>query len=164
MKVVEAGVYFLYDKDELVYIGTSENILSRIGQHIAQKVKIFDRFEVFPTGGKFDRYKLESFLIQLFKPKYNVAPGKIFDFRTMDADCFPNQTIEEAIRKYEEYLGDPFVNEIAEEMGTYASALLRGLVELGAPVYKMKGVYCGAWRLDKKWYEENAEKLWDYVL
>ena len=164
MKVVQSGVYFLFDKDELVYIGTSANIYERIGQHVSEGVKMFDRFEVFPTKDKFDRYMLEGFLIQLFHPKYNISNGKMFEYRDIGADLFPNQTIQEAIKKYEEYIGDPLVNEIANEIGTYPSCLLRGLVEMNAPVYKMKGKYCGAWRLDKKWYEEHREKIWEYVL
>lgn len=72
MKVVEEGVYFLYDKDELVYIGQSDNLYRRIGQHIAENKKMFDRFELYPTT---DRIRLEGFLIKMFKPKYNISDG-----------------------------------------------------------------------------------------
>lgn len=55
MKVVEEGVYFLYDKDELVYIGQSDNLYRRIGQHIAERKKKFDRFELYPTTDRISR-------------------------------------------------------------------------------------------------------------
>ena len=43
MNVIEEGVYFLYDKDELVYIGTSDNLYRRIGQHKVYKLQRFRR-------------------------------------------------------------------------------------------------------------------------
>lgn len=160
MNVVEEGVYFLYDKDELVYIGQSDNLYRRIGQHIAQKEKVFDRFEIYPTS---DRIRLEGFLIKMFKPKYNVSMGadcviggKSFGF---NSDLFPNQTIQEAIAKYDDYKGDPFISDIADEIGTYQRCLLQGLVANNAPVYNIDGRF----RLDKKWYEEHKKDIWDYI-
>lgn len=155
MNVVEEGVYFLYDKDELVYIGTSDNLFRRIGQHIAEKTKVFDRFELFPTN---DRIRLEGFLIRMFKPKYNVSDGANCDFG-FSADLFPNQSIKEAIRKYDEYKGDPYVSDIAEEIGTYQRALLQGLVNTDAPVYNIGGRF----RVDKEWYESHKKEIWNYV-
>ena len=157
MNVVESGVYFLYNKDELVYIGQSDNLYRRIGQHIAEGVKTFDRFELYPTK---DCIRLEGFLIELFKPKYNVAMGKSCNLgRNIGADFFPNQSIQEAIQKYDEYMGDPMIKEIAEDIGTYQSALLKGLVHANAPIYKIDGHF----RLDKKWYESHINKIWDYI-
>lgn len=157
MNVVEEGVYFLYDKDELVYIGTSDNLYRRIGQHIAEKEKVFDRFELYPTT---DRIRLEGFLIKIFKPKYNIASGANCVLgRTIGADFFPNSSIQDAIKKYDEYMGDPLIKEIAEEIGTYQGALMRSLVSADAPIYKIDGHF----RLDKSWYEEHEKELWGYV-
>lgn len=161
MNVVEEGVYFLYDKNELVYIGQSDNLYRRIGQHIAQKEKVFDRFEIYPTS---DRIRLEGFLIKIFKPKYNISMGadcgilggKSFGF---NSDLFPNQTIQEAIAKYDDYKGDPFISDIADEIGTYQRCLLRGLVDNKAPIYNIGGKF----RIDKKWYEEHKKDIWDYI-
>ena len=72
MKVVTKGVYFLFDDKQLVYIGESDNIYRRIGQHIYEGTKKFDSFEIFPCN---DRKKLEGFLIRTLKPKYNVSLG-----------------------------------------------------------------------------------------
>ncbi len=158
MDVVEGGVYFLYDKTELVYIGQSDNLYRRIGQHIAEKSKIFDRFEIYPTT---DRMRLEGFLIDMFKPKYNLTGGKDWRFGNgRKDDLFPNLSIQEAINKYDDYIGDPTVSEIADEIGTYRQALLRGLANAGAPIYKMNNDH---FRLDKKWYDEHKNKIWDYV-
>lgn len=157
MNVVKEGVYFLYDKDELVYIGQSDNLYRRIGQHIADGVKTFDRFELYPTN---DRIRLEGFLIRMFKPKYNISSGADYCFgRTIGTDCFPNLSIQEAIKKYDEYMGDPYIREIADEIGTYQGALLRGLEQAGAPVYKINDHF----RLDKNWYNEHKKEIWNYV-
>ena len=160
MKVVEEGIYFLYDKGELVYIGTSDNLYRRIGQHIAEKAKVFDRFELYPTT---DRIRLEGFLIKMFKPKYNVASGTdcVFGEKSFghNSDLFPNQTIQEAIKKYDDYKGDPFISDIADEIGTYQRCLLWGLVDNKAPVYKIGDKF----RLDKKWYEEHKKEIWNYI-
>lgn len=156
MKVIEEGVYFLYDNDELVYIGTSDNLYRRIGQHIAEKTKTFNRFELYPTT---DRIKLEGFLIKMFKPKYNVSSGADCVFRSIGSDCFPNMKIKEAIEKYDEYMGDPTIKEIADEIGTYQGHLLRGLESAGAPVYKINGHF----RLDKNWYKSHNNEIWNYV-
>lgn len=155
MEVVKAGVYFLYDHDELVYIGQSNNMYQRIGEHIAQGEKKFDRFELYPTA---DRIRLEGFLIEMFGPKYNKAGGANWGRRN-SGDLFPNHGVMEAISKYDDYLGDPYVAEIAEEIGTYNGPLLSGLVHGGAPVYQIDGKF----RLDKDWYLANKSKIWDYV-
>lgn len=155
MQVLTEGVYFLYDGDELVYIGTTDNLYRRIGQHIAEGKKVFNRFEVYPTK---DRMRLEGFLIRALKPKYNVSLGA--DYKsTHDWDLFPSQSIEEAIKKYEEYAGDPLVSEIADRIGTYRGELLRGLRLAGAPIYKIDGRF----RVDKDWYLKNQDNMWDYV-
>ncbi len=155
MQVLTEGVYFLYDGDELVYIGTTDNLYRRIGQHIAEGKKVFNRFEVYPTK---DRMRLEGFLIRALKPKYNVSLGADYT-STYDGDLFPSQSIEEAIKKYEEYAGDPLVNEIADRIGTYRGELLRGLRDVGAPIYKIDGKF----RVDKDWYLKNQDNMWDYV-
>lgn len=72
INVVEEGVYFLFDKGELVYIGESDNLFRRIGQHIYEKQKVFDAFEIYPCA---DRKRLEGFLIRLLHPKYNISEG-----------------------------------------------------------------------------------------
>lgn len=96
MQVFTEGVYFLYDGDELVYIGTTDNLYRRIGEHIAEGEKVFDRFEFYPTT---DRIRLEGFLIKMFKPKYNLSMGADYVFSRTREDIFPSLSIQEAIDK-----------------------------------------------------------------
>ena len=74
MDVVKQGVYALFDGEELVYIGQSNNLYYRIGQHINDNTKVFDSFEVFelPTYNKADIDDIEITLISWFNPKFNI--------------------------------------------------------------------------------------------
>ena len=60
------GLYFLYQKEEIVYIGRSESILRRIAAHQFQ----FDSFSVIemPYG---ETIIYEPIYIARYKPKYN---------------------------------------------------------------------------------------------
>lgn len=68
MKAFKAGVYLLYDKGEVVYVGQSKNPMLRIGSHVAERKKQFDEFQVYETE---DYDGLEAFLISALRPKYN---------------------------------------------------------------------------------------------
>lgn len=64
-----AGVYLLYDHEELVYVGQSHNIIQRVGAHSYKKE--FTHFVVLQPKDPEDRFALESFLIKTLQPKYN---------------------------------------------------------------------------------------------
>ena len=61
------GVYFLIHGDEIVYIGASCNVLSRILQHAD---KIYDRIFFIPVDPLY-LVTVEMNYIQKYKPKYN---------------------------------------------------------------------------------------------
>lgn len=71
MKKLTGGIYFLYDNDNLVYIGKSSNIFYRIGTHIHQQLKKFDSWEYQIIEDEEERSNMEGYLIDIFKPKYN---------------------------------------------------------------------------------------------
>jgi len=66
---VLCGVYCLFSKGNLVYIGQSINIFARIQNHTD---KTFDTVRFYPCEAK-HLNEQESFLIGLFKPKYNIS-------------------------------------------------------------------------------------------
>jgi len=72
------GVYFLLDKEKVVYIGQTGNILLRISQHDKKRDKVFTHFSFFPTSGMSDdvRLTLENRLMFHFQPKYNMRTLK----------------------------------------------------------------------------------------
>lgn len=68
-----SGVYFLLEGDEVVYVGQSTNVYTRIGQH---RDKRFDRYAFVPCAvDALD--KLESLYIHFLRPRLNAAYGSI---------------------------------------------------------------------------------------
>lgn len=65
-----SGVYFLFDGDEIVYVGQSKNVHARIATHMSEGLKVFTHwaFIQLPDG---ERLEAERYLIELFKPKYH---------------------------------------------------------------------------------------------
>jgi hypothetical protein len=61
-------IYYLYKDSEIVYIGSTKNLWSRLSTHI--KEKDFDSYEIEKTTEK-DRYNDEARLIFKHSPKYN---------------------------------------------------------------------------------------------
>jgi hypothetical protein len=73
----EPGVYFLLDRDEIVYIGSSVSVSSRVGQHVTERDraygKEFNRV-LYLNCPAADRLAIEGALIRLFSPRYNGSP------------------------------------------------------------------------------------------
>lgn len=93
MKKITSGVYFLYENDELVYIGESENVFSRIGTHIKEGVKDFDNWTYVEVDNTKNRKHLESFLINICKPKYNISSKTSFSEELYIGDYFLDEEI-----------------------------------------------------------------------
>lgn len=66
-----AGVYFLYELTNLVYIGKATNLQSRVPQHIS--TKSFDRIGYTETHWSRAR-QLEKELLQDYKKHHGVLP------------------------------------------------------------------------------------------
>lgn len=67
-----AGCYFLWDKNNIVYIGESTCIMSRLVQHQKEGKKAFDRWTFKEIKGTDkQRQAHEKKLIKHYKPKYN---------------------------------------------------------------------------------------------
>jgi hypothetical protein len=70
------GVYFLFRQDELVYIGQSRDIVTRLILHKQKRQIVFDSFAVIET----DPHSLESveaLYINQYRPKFNKYIPKI---------------------------------------------------------------------------------------
>lgn len=75
-----SGVYFLCEKDEVVYVGQALSVMSRIGEHIREGVKVFDMTRVFflpcPASAL---NQTEQGFIKLLDPKYNRRNTKVIE-------------------------------------------------------------------------------------
>ncbi len=71
------GLYFLFDNDELVYIGKGWNCLLRVAEHTRKDSdKIFTSWNYIEITDKQEYSKLEKELIVKFSPKYNKVYNK----------------------------------------------------------------------------------------
>lgn len=70
-KAIIQGVYVLYDKDEIVYVGKSKNIINRISSHLSRHEIQFDSFDWIECEDEMDCHFLEASLIRTGRTKYN---------------------------------------------------------------------------------------------
>jgi predicted GIY-YIG superfamily endonuclease len=66
----KAHVYFLFNNDELVYVGSTAWLRNRISQHRHEKEKTFTDVYYITIPLK-DRDEVEMHYIELYKAKYN---------------------------------------------------------------------------------------------
>jgi len=65
------GVYFLYDNDEIVYIGKSKKLKHRLAIHLSDNKKEFSKVEIYEVPSLLDMHVLEVYMIAMHLPKYN---------------------------------------------------------------------------------------------
>lgn len=71
------GIYALYRKDRLYYVGLASNLRVRLGQHLKDKHgESWDRFSVYLTDGGDHLRELESLILRIVKPKGNSQTGR----------------------------------------------------------------------------------------
>lgn len=68
-----SGVYFLFQDDELVYIGQGWNCLLRVAEHTRKdSVKQFNHWNFIPIDDERERKACEAELRAKYKPKFNL--------------------------------------------------------------------------------------------
>jgi excinuclease UvrABC nuclease subunit len=65
------GIYFLLNESEIVYIGQSNSVHTRIKQHLNEPLKSFDSYLIIRIDSYSERILRERQLIATFKPYYN---------------------------------------------------------------------------------------------
>lgn len=69
---VLTGVYFLMWDGKIVYVGQTTNLHFRIGQHLTEGVKEFNRYAFLPLPPHM-LDEIEDYYIDVCLPKYNVS-------------------------------------------------------------------------------------------
>ncbi len=73
----DSGIYFLFDDNKIIYIGVTNCLVRRIGEHACgknwKKIK-FDSFAyiIVEFKNNEERVKIEQQYIRTYKPKYNI--------------------------------------------------------------------------------------------
>lgn len=71
------GVYALYRKDRLYYVGLARNLRNRLHTHLRDRHgKSWDRFSVYLTIGDSHIREMESLLLRIGRPSGNRVTGK----------------------------------------------------------------------------------------
>jgi hypothetical protein len=66
------GIYALYRRDRLYYVGLASNLKNRLNHHLKDKHKgRWDRFSVYLTIGDTHLKELESLVLRIVQPKGN---------------------------------------------------------------------------------------------
>ncbi len=71
------GVYALYRKGKLYYVGLATNLRNRLKHHLVDRHgQSWDRFSVYLTIGDHHKKELESLMLRVMKPAGNKVQGK----------------------------------------------------------------------------------------
>jgi hypothetical protein len=71
------GVYALYRRGKLHYVGLASNLRSRLGHHLRDRHQdSWDRFSVYLTIGDTHLKELEALILRIVKPAGNKVKGK----------------------------------------------------------------------------------------
>jgi hypothetical protein len=71
------GIYALYRRNKLYYVGLASNLRNRLKHHLRDRHKgIWDRFSVYLTIGDSHLRELESLILRTVKPRGNTQTGK----------------------------------------------------------------------------------------
>ncbi len=74
----KSGVYALYHKDKLYYVGLAVNLNARLKQHLSDRhAETWDRFSVYLTQGDEHLREIEALLVRIASPKGNRQVGKL---------------------------------------------------------------------------------------
>jgi hypothetical protein len=71
------GIYALYRRGKIYYVGLAGNLRSRLGHHLKDRHHdSWDRFSVYLTIGDSHLHELESLILRIVKPPGNKQKGK----------------------------------------------------------------------------------------
>ncbi len=72
------GIYVLFSKDRLYYVGLAKNLMSRLKQHLGDKHRgSWDSLSVYLTVTGAPLRELESLLLRVAEPKGNKQKGRL---------------------------------------------------------------------------------------
>lgn len=111
------GIYALYRKDNLHYVGLAKNLKRRLSQHLNDRhAGLWDKFSVYLTVNDSHMHELESLILRIVSPKGNKQSGKFINSKNLITKL--NKEYEESTRKKAEKFGLKKVNEVIKPKTT----------------------------------------------
>lgn len=111
-------VYFLFDGDEIVYVGSTTQFESRILSHQRSK-KVFDKFSYIECSLEEMEF-IEYRYINKFNPKYNLKMMPTGDYATVEKIKKPLHVRMDKFKHFVDSLGLP-----KNELGLVSKSLVR---------------------------------------
>jgi hypothetical protein len=72
----QSGIYALYNRDSLYYVGLASNLMARLKQHLRDRhERKWDRFSVYLTVHDEHMKELESLILRIVSPSGNLIRG-----------------------------------------------------------------------------------------
>jgi predicted GIY-YIG superfamily endonuclease len=177
------GVYALYRRGKLYYVGLATNLRNRLKNHLKDRHgESWDRFGVYLTIGDSHLRELEALTLRIVRPKGNKQKGKLTgseDMRrrlTRDLKEFHNRSILDIMGRYSKPIKDDPEDGLdktllagfitapmklrAHHGGKLVRAQLRrdGWIRFGGQLYKSPSAASSA--CCKK--PTNGWKFWEY--
>lgn len=92
------GVYALYSKDRLYYVGLASNLRNRLKAHLTDRhAQTWDSFSVYLTIQDSHLHELETLILKIASPKGNKVSGKFI--KAQDLRSVFKKSITEAQQK-----------------------------------------------------------------
>jgi len=106
-----SGVYALYRRDRLYYVGLASNLRSRLKHHLRDKHRgKWDRFSVYLTIGNTHMKELESLVLRIVRPDGNSQGGKFRDAENL------KKTLTREMRKHHRKQLDELLGKLSRAL------------------------------------------------
>jgi len=106
------GIYALYRKRRLYYVGLARNLRGRLRSHLRDRHKgLWDRFSVYLTVGNDHMKELESLLLRIGKPTGNKQLGKFSSHAENLKRRFKKDVVAQLRRQARSVLGEDLGGE-----------------------------------------------------
>lgn len=94
------GIYALYKKDRLYYVGLASNLSARLKQHLRDRLRgKWDRFSVYLTVRDDHMKELESLILRIAVPSGNRTGGKFTKSKDLSRELHRLMSDEDANRR-----------------------------------------------------------------
>ena len=137
-----SGVYALYRKDKLYYVGLAGNLMGRLKGHLRDRHKgLWDRFSVYLTSDAEHIRELEALLIRIVAPKGNRVRGRFG--RAADLYRLLNRAMSDADSKRRAHLLGGVAELRLRRRLTRASTGVKALKGLASQRIQLRGAHKG---------------------
>lgn len=131
-----AGIYALYRRDKLYYIGLAQNLMGRLKTHLRDRHRgSWDRFSVYLTIHDEHMRELEALLLRIVAPSGNRTKGRFAEASSL-LPALDHFMQESDADKRAQIIGDPAVRRRRRQRirGASRTLPLAGVVERSTPL------------------------------